>query len=275
MGSLTLAAHMGQALAFDPEKVFKPDEPPRTILRYGFEALKSGRHEDALGAFRYGAVKNHVPAQWKLARMLQTGQGVEKDHFAAFKMYMKIAQRFAENMPARGDLPYVAHAVVTLGIYLENGIEGSPVRANPRRAENFYYRASAIYRDAEAQYRLGRLYLSGELGTPRPRMAARWFSSATKKGHALAQAELGRMMFYGEGVRRNRVKGLVHLTRAKTRSAAQGLSAIVQMEEEAYAVADEGQRSAAARIIERLTPKNSQPAQPSRLGFGSDTAISE
>ncbi len=250
--SLAVFTTAGNALAFDPEKVFKPDEQPRSILSYGFEALKSGRNADALGAFKYGAEKNHVPAEWKLARMFQTGEGVKRDHLAAFKLFSKIADRFYEHMPNRYDLPYVSHAVVSLGHYSQYGIKGTPVVANPRRAENYYMRAAAAYHDAEAQYRLGKLYLDGLLGANRQRNAARWFSAATKKGHALAQAELGRMLFYGEGVKRNRVRGLVHLTRAKARAARKGLNSVIEMEAAAYAEADNEQRSAAARIVARL-----------------------
>ncbi len=60
------------------------------------------------------------------------------------------------------------------------------------------------------------------------------------------------MLFYGEGVKRNRVRGLVHLTRAKARAARKGLNSVIEMEAAAYAEADNEQRSAAARIVDRL-----------------------
>ena len=79
------------AYAFDPEKQFSEDDEPRSILRFGFMALKQGNFEEAISAFRFGAAKNDLASQWKLARMLQTGAGLPKDDLAAYRLYAKIA----------------------------------------------------------------------------------------------------------------------------------------------------------------------------------------
>ncbi|MEW6164614.1 MAG: tetratricopeptide repeat protein [Pseudomonadota bacterium] len=55
--------------------------------------------------------------------------------------------------------------------------------------------------DAEAQYRLGRLYYYDAPGVPRDyRLAFRWFRLAALQGHAGAQYKLGGMYFSGRGV---------------------------------------------------------------------------
>ena len=248
----------GSALAFDPETAFKPDEEPRTILRFGFQALKQGNMADAIGAFRLGAKKNDIAAQWKLARMMQKGSGLPKDDLAAYRLFEKIAARYTERFPRRVDLPYVSSAVVALGKYSLTGIKGTKVRANPRRAEDHFYRAAALYKDREAQYQLGKMYRKGVLGVKQPRSAVRWLGLSARKGHRSAQAQLGEMLFYGEGVKRRPVRGLVFMTRAAANSTLKGVKSIRQMQRRAFAKASEAQRTAASRILDRLSPDNSR-----------------
>lgn len=216
----TLLAVLGAAVliatpvgAFDASKQFDANEEPRNILKYGYQALKRGAFDEAIGAFRFGASKNDVASQWKLAHMLQTGTGEKQDHKAAYDLYTKIADRFADQYPERHNLAYVAHAVVMLGRYDLSGIEGG-LDADPRRAEFHFYRAAALYHDPEAQYQLGKLYRSDKVGAKQPRSAVRWLSLSVRKGHVLAQAELGEMLFEGEGVAANPVRGLVMMSRA-------------------------------------------------------------
>ena len=240
------------ARAFDPDKVFGAEPEPHTILRYGYNALKEGRNEEALSAFRFGAVKNNLQSQWKLARMLQHGQGVARDPAAAYELYEKIADRYAEIPPNRNDLPYVSDAVVTIGMARLSGIEGTHIGADPQIAEFYFYRAAALYGDAEAQYQLGKLYSGTEVGPIRPRSAAGWFELASKKGHAGAQAELGQMLFYGKGIRKNRVLGLVYLTRAAASSARGKFSHIKDLQRSALGQANAAQLAAARKILSRL-----------------------
>ncbi len=201
------------AMAFDASKKFDADEEPRNILRYGYKALKRGAFEEAIGAFRFGASKNDVASQWKLAHMLQTGTGERQDHKAAYDLYAKIAERFVERAPDPRILAYVSNAVVALGLYDLKGIQGA-IQADPRRAEFHFYRAAALYHDPEAQYQLGKLYRAGKVGARQPRSAARWFSLSARKGHTLARAELGQMLFSGDGVSANPVRGLILMARA-------------------------------------------------------------
>ena len=86
----------------------------------------------------------------------------------------------------------------------------------------------------------------------RHRQAARWFVLASSKGHAGAEAELGQMLFYGEGVRRNRVKGLVYMSKAVARSAGENLDRFRAMRRAALAEASEGQRNAAQKVLAKL-----------------------
>lgn len=265
------------ALAFDPDKELGQSAGPRVILRYGYNALKDGRHDDAIEAFRFGAVKNHLPSQWKLARMYQSGQGVPQDPLAAYELFETIADRFAEIPPNRIDITYVSHSVVSLGLYSLTGIEGTRVRSDPHLAEHHFYRAAALYGDAEGQYQLGKLYNSKLLGVRRPRNAARWFRLASKKRHSKAEAELGEMLFYGNGVRQNRVRGLVYLTRAAAGSARGGFHRIREKRRTAIRAASGAQRIAAQKIIATLNlfPKRKSKSGPPVGVYGFNAKASE
>ena len=236
------------AHGFDPSKTFKADEEPREILRYGFKALKDNRIEDAIGAFRFGAEKNDVRAQWKLARMMQTGEHGARNHADAVKLYRKIANRHGDRTPPAREMGYVSGALVTLGLYALHGVEGSGMSRNPRVAESYFYRAAALYHDPEAQYQLGSLYRSGMLGEMSPRSAARWLSLSARKGHPWAQAELGQMLIDGDGMRRSPIRGLVMLARAIDTLGT--LDPIVTaMNENAWAAASEEERKAADTVL--------------------------
>lgn len=259
-----LSGTPGAAHAFDPHKTFKADEEPRTVLRFGFNALKKGKMDDAIGAFKFGAERNDLASQWKLARMLQTGSGVKQDHVAAFNLYTTIADRFAETIPTASERGFVSSAIVALGGYYLTGIPDTSVKPNPRRAEDHFYRASALYHDPNAQYELGKLYRSEALGVAQPRTAARWLGLSAKKGHHGAQAELGQMLFYGEGIARRPVRGLVYLSRASSGAARSNAKAIRKARKEAFARATKAQRQAAKKVIEAI---GSQPKAKSK-SFG-------
>jgi len=274
----TLVFSSTSALAFDPDKDLGQSAGLQVILRYGYNALKDGRNDDALGAFRHGAIKKHLPSQWKLARMYQSGQEVPQNPLAAYELFEIIVDRFAEIPPNRLDVSYVAHSVVSLGLYSLTGIAGTRVRKNPQLAEHHFYRAAALYGDAEGQYQLGKLYNSKLLGARRPRNAARWFRLATKKHHAKAEAELGEMLFYGNGVKQNRVRGLVFLSRAAAGSARSGFQKIREKRRAAVRAASGAQRMAAQKIIAALNLFPSRAAQPNTtvgaFGFRADVSKS-
>ena len=202
------------AVAFDPSKVFKADENPLAIMKFGFRAYKDGRKNEAADVFRYAATKNQLAAKWKLGRMYATGDGVPRDHLTAFKLYGEIADEYAEIRPRKRDRTFVSNAIVSVADYYRKGIAKGGVKPNIYRAVDYYFRAAALYGNPVAQYRLGRIYLDGELGKPQPVQAARWLRAASKKKHPAAQAVLGRMLFEGDGLRRRRVQGLMLMTLA-------------------------------------------------------------
>jgi TPR repeat protein len=78
--------------------------------------------------------------------------------------------------------------------------------------------AASYFGDADAQYKVGEMYLDdGDLGS-NPLQSARWLNLAARKGHAGAQARLGDMLFNGEGVDKDQLEGLMWLTIASRHS---------------------------------------------------------
>ncbi|MCX8016852.1 MAG: sel1 repeat family protein [Rhodocyclaceae bacterium] len=79
--------------------------------------------------------------------------------------------------------------------------------------------------DAEAAYRLGRLYYYGEAGVPRDwRTSARWFARAAQAGHAGGQYKLGGMYYAGRGVRADLGKAIDWWAKAASQGHAESLN---------------------------------------------------
>lgn len=255
----TLAA-MERASAFDDkvfdDKVFdgktgvKPQSSPWAVFQFGFSAYKNGHKEQAVEAYRYAAENGQIGATWKLARMYAEGDGVAQDDYEAFKFFSEIADQDVE--PGSPEESYVSDALVALGNYLMTGIPGTPVAADEVQAQEYYMRAAANYRNPNAQFEMGRMFLKGEGGVKASvKQAARWFQLAAEKGHAGAQATLGNLLFQSGKV----VRGLAMMTAALERAAPADRPWIRSMQEEAFAVAPEADRRTAISLADDILTK--------------------
>ena len=234
---LILAAFgAGAALALDANLT------PSEAFRNGYAAYKKGDTATALEALGFAADKGHPAAMWKLGRMYATGDGVREDDAKALELFSKVADEYADGNPHGADAPFVADAFVTLGGYYQSGIPGS-VPADKGRARRYFNYAASYFGDAEAQYRLATMYLSGTGGDKDPRQAVRWYKLAARKGHPAAQAELGRLLYQGIGVDRDPVHGLMWLSVAQINGKDDPV--IQAMHEEVFSLADEDQRRVA------------------------------
>ena len=89
-----------------------------------------------------------------------------------------------------------------------------------------------------------------------PVLSYRWLSLSARKGHAGAQAEMGKMLFNGEGIEANAVEGLMWLTVASRRSAGTADEGWIQsMLQDAMSVATPEQRAEAVRLADTLGPR--------------------
>jgi exopolysaccharide production negative regulator len=250
----TLGA-VGQAMAFD-DKVFddktgvKPQSSPWAVFQFGFSAYKNGHKDQAVEAYKYAAENGQIGATWKLARMYAEGDGVARDDYAAFKFFSEIVDQDVE--PGSPEESYVSDALVALGDYLRKGIPGSPVTENEVAAQEYYMRAAANYRNPNAQFEMGQMFLKGEGGVKASvKQAGRWFQLAAEKGHAGAQATLGNLLFQSGKI----VRGLAMMTAALQRAAPADQPWIRSMQEEAFAAAGEADRRTAISLADDILTK--------------------
>lgn len=246
---------VGQAMAFD-DKVFddktgvKPQSSPWAVFQFGFSAYKSGHKEQAVEAYKYAAENGQIGATWKLARMYAEGDGVTRDDYAAFKFFSEIVDQDVE--PGSPEESYVSDALVALGDYLRTGIPGSPVEENEVAAQEYYMRAAANYRNPNAQFEMGQMFLKGEGGVKASvKQAGRWFQLAAEKGHAGAQATLGNLLFQSGKI----VRGLAMMTAALERASPADQPWIRGMQEEAFAAAGEADRRTAISLADDILTK--------------------
>jgi len=231
----------GAALAFDL------DATPREAFREGYDAYKNGDTKNALDGMGFAAEKGHRPALWKLGQIYATGDGVAEDDRKAFLLFSRIVNDYKDGDRLGSDLRFVSGAFVAIGGYYQTGIIDA-MPANEVRARRFFRYAASYFRDAEAQYRLAGMYLSGQGGDENHRQAARWYKLAAGKCHVGAQAMLGRLMLEGIGVRRNTVNGLMWLSIARQERPS---DADVQLlHEEAFAAAREAERAKAMALAQ-------------------------
>ena len=249
---------VGQAFAFD-DKVFddktgvKPQSNPWAVFQFGFSAYKNGHKDQAVEAYRYAAENGQIGATWKLARMYAEGDGVTRNDYEAFKFFSEIAEQDVE--PGSPEESYVSDALVALGGYLKAGIPGSPVSPNSIAAQEYYMRAAANYRNPDAQYEMGKMFLKGDGGVKASvTQAGRWLQLAAEKGHAGAQATLGNLLFQSGKV----VRGLAMMTAALERATPSDQPWIRGMQEEAFALADESDRRTAISLAQDILTKGNE-----------------
>ena len=215
---------------------------PWSRFRFGYTAYQSGRKDEALQAYRDAAEQGHAGARWKLATMLASGDGVQENDYEAFRLYEGLVNDGAT--PGTREETFVAHALMSMASYFRRGIPNSPIGADPLRARQLYLQAASQFGDPNAQFELGRMYLTGEGGKADPVQAARWFNLSAHKGHIGAEAMLGKILFdSGRSVR-----GLAILTGALQKAEGTDLHWIRALQEEAFALASEADRRTAIAL---------------------------
>jgi TPR repeat protein len=219
-------------------------------VRSATEALRSGEKAQAVVALEYAAEHGHSFAQWKLGRMFADGDGVARDDLRAFTYFQKLADSYADDNPAGPRARFVSNAFVALGQYYLDGIPNSSVAPSPELARRMFGHAASYFGDPEAQFQLASLYLNGNGVARDAKRAVPWLVLASNKGHYRAQANLGRIMFYGEHGARQRAAGLMWLTVACDGPGAKE-PWIAQLRETAVAQATDDERAMAFILLKR------------------------
>ena len=257
------ASQIGSAFAvvivLTPVAVGSTDQPPpyasaTEAYRQGVSSIKSGQIGSAVPPLEYAATRGVLGAQLKLARLYAKGRGVPKDDAKAFHFYRHIADQYADIPPSSPIARYVGEAFCALGRYYVGGIATMPLQPDPHYAAGLFRHAGAYFGDAEAQYRLGRLYIVGSGVEKNQTIAANWLAMAARKQHAGAQAVLGEMLWRGEGVSQLQARGLALLMLANNNATPNGEDAewIGQSYETTLALADKATRKQAEALLPKL-----------------------
>ncbi len=242
---VVFATGIGSAHAFDASKVIKGDAASVKIFEFFFKFRKDGKEEEAVEVLKYAAENGNSDAQWKLARIYQTGDGVKQDPLEAFQMFQKIANQSSYAVPNTPVWQYGADAFVALGNYYRNGIPNSIIKPDQNKARVMYTTAAMVYRHPEAQFELGRMQINNDKIFGQGRSGIRNLSLAYDKGHVGAEALLGYLIFEGVHTKYEPVRGLFMLGNAKRRASERDLDWINQMYDEAYSLARPADRAAA------------------------------
>jgi uncharacterized protein len=218
----------GSAFALDGSKPADGQKIPvksfssaAQALQAGLDDLQAGDAQSSVEALTYAAEGGQVLAQWKLGSMYARGEGVPHDDIKAYHYFEQLIENYNEDEPNQHDVAAVSNAFVAVGVYCLNGISNSDVKPDAQRAMEMFQFAATNFGNPDAQYNLARMYMDGAAGLAKNNMrAARWLALAAEKRHHPAQALLGHLLFVGDGVPRQRARGLMWLTIAK--SAAKG-----------------------------------------------------
>jgi uncharacterized protein len=246
-------AHAAAFEAGDDARVEKVPYPnPQAALRAGIEGFRAGDPAAAIEALKYAAGGGERLAQWKLAKLYASGEGVPRNDLKAYELFSQIVANYDEDNPDRRDAAIVSSAFVALGVYQLSGIDNTDVVANPEHALQLFQFAATNFGDANAQYNLARMHLDGVGASKDGIEALRWLSLAAGKGHVQAQALLGEMLFAGrDGVRPQRARGLMWLTLAREAAGnANKDKWIIELYEKAVASANEADRHEALAYLE-------------------------
>ncbi len=245
------------ALAFDgPEsapvtqKALEIFKDPQQALQAGLGAYRAGDAATSLEALKYAAAGGESLARWKLGRMYADGDGVPQDDYKAYQYFEEIVDHYDEDNANWREKSVVASAFVAVGVFSLNGIPGSHLRPDHQRAMQMFLYAATNFGDSNAEYNLARIYMDGADGERDQRQAARWLNLAADKGHVESQALLGHMLFSGDGVQRQRARGLMWLTLAKEGANGKGQGWIADIYEQDMKAANVNDRQAALLYLE-------------------------
>jgi len=262
-------------LAFDGSSGSNPPAKisPQTFtsaqeaLRAGVNELRAGDAQSSVQALTYAAEGGEALARWKLGSMYATGDVVPRDDVMAYKYFNQVVESYDEDDLDTRDIAAISRAFVAVGEYTLNGIPNSAIKPDSERAFEMFQFAATNFGDPQAQYLLARMYIDGAAGFAKDKMrAARWLSLAAEKGHAGAQALLGHLLFQGDGVPRQRARGLMFLSLAKSGANNQKDAWIHDLQAKDYGAASDEDREAAAVYLSARAPRDLVAVVPPRAG---------
>lgn len=213
--------------------------------------------DDLLSALQNAADAGQPMAMWQLGTMYENGEGVTRDPVKAFGYFAQIANQHADAAPKGVEADIVARSFVKVGDYYKQGLPDAGIPADAERSHALLLHAATYFGDADAQYRVGLLYMQKDEMGVNPLQSARWFSLAARKGNCPAQAQLGNLLFHGvDAIEAQPVEGLMWLTLAQERCASTADAAWVSdMLNEARTLSTPDEQAEATTLAASIAPQ--------------------
>ena len=181
-----------------------------SAMQQGVSAYRTGNFKIAIPALEYAAKHNIFPARYYLARIYGTHSITLTDHAKAFYLLHEFIQVYANTDPADyRKAPTVARAMTRLARYIRDGLPEIGVRADAKRAAEYFHHSATFFDDADAQFELAKLQLTGDGVRRSERFALHWLSVLSRKGHPGAQAFLADLNWRGKYTERNPIRSLI------------------------------------------------------------------
>jgi TPR repeat protein len=188
--------------------------------------------------------------------MYAEGDGVQEDDYKAFQMFSAIADEHADDNPYTPSARVVADAFVNLANYYKTGIANAGIKPDVGRAVDLFTHAATYFGDADAQYNLAKIYMGGIEGVePDPIRAVRWLSLAARKNHVAAQATLGEVLVYGNGVRPLPEKGYMWIVIARENATPRNRDWVLSVEHRVSQMLTEKQMAVGAALAQSWLDK--------------------
>lgn len=210
-----------------------------------------------VAALEDAAAAGQPMAMWQLGTMYENGQGVARDPVKAFGYFAQIANQYADAAPRGVEADIVARSFVKLGDYYREGVPDAGVSQDREEYYRVLQHAASYFGDADAQYQLGVLFQQEDGPGVSAVMSARWLREAAGKGHCLAQARLGDLLFNGLADYEARpLEGLMWLNLAQIRCGASNDAAwIGELLSRAQSVAAPEDRTEALALASSIAPQ--------------------
>lgn len=196
-----------------------------------------------MAAIQAAADADQPLALWELARMYETGEGIERDVAKSFALLERLVAAHANTSPHAIEADTIAQAFIRLGEFYRDGLPEIELEPDQGHAQTMFLHAATYFGNADAQFRMAKLYLEDARFGTNPLQGARWLSLSARKGHVAAQATLGQLLFNGVSGTARPVEGLMWLSVARLRvSNSDDTIWVIELHERALASATDDQR---------------------------------
>lgn len=188
-------------------------------VKEAIEAVRQGKYADAVPVLQKHARRSDIGATFVLAKLHQTGLGVEKsEETAAEYLQANADSGHAPSLLALGEIrekSNPAEAInlykkaaakgdstgnLKLGIIFEHGLLGK--KATPKLAFSNYEKAAKA-ENPVGYFNLARCYDQGIGTSPNELLATRTFLKSAMKGYPAAQVNMARRYYQGKGLEKD------------------------------------------------------------------------